>query len=125
MPPLRQLSEFMDPKAKAMSGRFERIDNHNCQAYLTKSHFDNMGKLILFTSSIVGYSYGMEYFMAWYSANPFEQMSFWHRGFGYHAISTTIMITCNVIVPLPRLEAHYLPNVATIQEAVQRTVSFA
>ncbi len=71
------------------------------QAYLTKNHFDNMGKLILLTSSIVGYAYGMEYFMAWYSANPFEQMSFWHRGFGYHAVATTIMITCNVIVPLP------------------------
>ena len=31
----------------------------------------------------------------------------------------------DVIVPLPRLEHHYLPNAATIQEAVQRTVSFA
>jgi pyruvate dehydrogenase E1 component beta subunit len=31
----------------------------------------------------------------------------------------------DVIVPLPRLEHHYMPNAATIQEAVQRTVSFA
>ena len=31
----------------------------------------------------------------------------------------------DVIVPLPRLEHHYLPNAATIQEAVHRTVSFA
>ena len=31
----------------------------------------------------------------------------------------------DVIVPLPRMEAQYLPNAATIQEAVQRTVSFA
>jgi molybdopterin-containing oxidoreductase family membrane subunit len=71
------------------------------ERYLTPSHFDNMGKLILLTSSIVGYSYGMEFFSAWYSANPFEQGSFWHRGFGYHWTSTWIMITCNVIVPLP------------------------
>ena len=31
----------------------------------------------------------------------------------------------DIVVPLPRLEMHYLPNAATIQEAVQRTVSFA
>ncbi len=71
------------------------------ERYLTPSHFDNMGKLILLTSSIVGYSYGMEFFSAWYSANPFEQGSFWHRGFGYHWTSTWIMIICNVVVPLP------------------------
>jgi molybdopterin-containing oxidoreductase family membrane subunit len=71
------------------------------EAYLRKEHFDNMGKLILLTSSVVGYSYGMEYFMAWYSANPYEQMSFWWRGFGYHWTSTWIMISCNVLSPLP------------------------
>jgi len=71
------------------------------QAYLRDEHFDNMGKLILLTSSIVGYAYGMEYFMAWYSANPYEQMSFWFRGFGHYWWATWIMITCNVISPLP------------------------
>ena len=71
------------------------------ERYLTPSHFDNMGKLILLTSSIVGYSYGMEFFSAWYSANPYEQGSFWHRGFGYHWTSTWIMIICNVVAPLP------------------------
>jgi molybdopterin-containing oxidoreductase family membrane subunit len=71
------------------------------QAYLRDEHFDNMGKLILITSSIVGYSYGMEYFMAWYSANPYEQMSFWFRGFGHFWWATWTMIICNVIVPLP------------------------
>ncbi len=71
------------------------------ERYLTASHFDNMGKLILLTSSIVGYSYGMEFFSAWYSANPFEQGSFWHRGFGYQWTSTWIMLICNVVVPLP------------------------
>jgi molybdopterin-containing oxidoreductase family membrane subunit len=71
------------------------------QAYLRDEHFDNMGKLILLTSSIVGYAYGMEYFMAWYSANPYEQMSFWFRGFGHYWWATWTMIICNVIVPLP------------------------
>jgi molybdopterin-containing oxidoreductase family membrane subunit len=71
------------------------------QAYLRDEHFDSMGKLILLTSSIVGYSYGMEYFMAWYSANPYEQMSFWFRGFGHYWWATWTMIICNVIVPIP------------------------
>ena len=71
------------------------------EPYIRKERFDNMGKLILLTSSIVGYSYGMEYFMAWYSANPYEQLSFWGRGFVYHSTSTWIMISCNVLSPCP------------------------
>jgi molybdopterin-containing oxidoreductase family membrane subunit len=71
------------------------------EGYITANHFDNMGKLILLTSSIVGYSYAMEFFSAWYSANPYEQGSFWHRGFGYYAVSTWIMLICNIVVPLP------------------------
>ncbi len=43
MPPLRQLSEFMDPKAKAMNGRVERIDNHNCQTDLAMSLIAGLG----------------------------------------------------------------------------------
>ena len=64
-------------------------------------HFDNMGKFLVLTSTIVGYAYVLEFFMAWYSANPFEEMSFWHRAFGDYWWATWIMITCNVFVPLP------------------------
>jgi molybdopterin-containing oxidoreductase family membrane subunit len=64
-------------------------------------HFDNMGKFVVLTSTIVAYAYAVEYFMAWYSANPFEQMSFWHRAFGDYWWATWIMIICNVVVPLP------------------------
>jgi len=71
------------------------------EPYIRNEHFDNMGKFIVLTSTIVGYAYAVEYFMAWYSANPYEQMSFWHRAFGDYWWATWIMITCNVIVPLP------------------------
>jgi Ni/Fe-hydrogenase subunit HybB-like protein len=71
------------------------------EAYIRNVHFDNMGKFIVLTSTIVGYAYAVEYLMAWYSANPYEQMSFWHRAFGDYWWATWIMITCNVIVPLP------------------------
>ena len=73
----------------------------NLEAYIRSEHFDNMGKFIVLTSTIVGYAYAVEYFMAWYSANPFEQASFWHRAFGDYWWATFIMISCNVIVPLP------------------------
>ena len=45
-------------------------------------HFDNMSKLTLFTGTILFYAYGMEYFVAWYSGNTFEQTTFWRRAFG-------------------------------------------
>jgi molybdopterin-containing oxidoreductase family membrane subunit len=71
------------------------------EAYIRSEHFDNMGKFIVLTSSIVGYAYSVEYFMAWYSANPYEQSNFWHRAFGHYWWATWIMIICNVVVPLP------------------------
>ena len=71
------------------------------EAHIRSEHFDNMGKFIVLTSSIVAYAYAIEFFMAWYSANPFEQGSFWHRAFGDYWWATWIMIICNVVIPLP------------------------
>jgi len=69
------------------------------EAYITDYHFENISRFILFTSLIVGYAYGAEYFIAWYSGVEFEQTSFWLRAFGPYWISTWIMISCNVIFP--------------------------
>ncbi len=82
------------------------------ERFIRPEHFDNMGKFIVLTSTIVAYSYAVEYFMAWYSANPYEQMSFWHRSFGDYWWATWIMITCNVIVPLPLWIRRFRVNVA-------------
>ena len=71
------------------------------EAYIRSEHFDNMGKFLLLTSLIVAYAYVLEFFMAWYSGSPFERGSFWHRAFGDYWWATWIMITCNVVVPLP------------------------
>src|SRR5207302_7196622 len=40
---------------------------------ITASHIDRMCKIILLTGSIVGYAYAMEFFIAAYSANKYEQ----------------------------------------------------
>ena len=68
--------------------------------YITKYHFDNMAKLLLLTSLIVGYAYAVEYFLAYYSADPIEQESFLWRARGYYALPFWIMVFCNVVAPL-------------------------
>src|SRR5271157_3365944 len=69
------------------------------EAYITDYHFDNMAKFILLTSLIVGYSYLMEFFIAWYSGNEFEQTAWWYRVFGPYWISTWTMLICNTVSP--------------------------
>jgi molybdopterin-containing oxidoreductase family membrane subunit len=46
------------------------------QDLVTMRHVDVMAKIILLTGSMVGYAYIMEFFIAWYSQNPFEQWAF-------------------------------------------------
>jgi molybdopterin-containing oxidoreductase family membrane subunit len=69
------------------------------EEYITNYHFDNMSKFLLLTSIIVGYAYGAEYFIAWYSGVEPEQTSFWKRAFGPYWISTWVMIICNAVIP--------------------------
>jgi len=71
------------------------------ERYLTEWHFDMMARLVLLTSTIVGYSYLTEYFIAWYSDDKFEQFIFWERAFGAYAIPFWLMIFCNLFAPLP------------------------
>lgn len=71
------------------------------EKYLTPWHFDNMGKLIVLTSTIVSYAYATEYFIAYYGDDPFEQFIFWERTFGHYALPFWLMVICNCIVPIP------------------------
>jgi molybdopterin-containing oxidoreductase family membrane subunit len=66
---------------------------------VTMRHFENMAKIILLTGSIVGYAYAMEFFIAWYSGNPYERYIFVSRATGPYAWAYWTMITCNVIIP--------------------------
>jgi molybdopterin-containing oxidoreductase family membrane subunit len=66
---------------------------------ITLRHIDLMCKVTLATGSIVGYAYGMEFFIAWYSGNPYERFAFINRALGPYWWSYWIMISCNVIVP--------------------------
>ena len=80
------------------------------EEYITDYHFENMARFILLTSTIVAYAYGVEYFIAWYSAVEPEQTSFFMRAFGPYWISAWIMILCNGVFPqllwIPRLRTN-------------------
>src|SRR5205085_2228992 len=52
------------------------------------------------TSTIVGYSYLSEFFMAWYGPNKAERDLFWWRATGHFAWAFWIMFSCNVLIPL-------------------------
>src|SRR6266496_3440495 len=69
------------------------------QDVITVRHVELMCKVLLATGSIVGYAYGMEFFIAWYSGNPYELYAFQNRAFGPYWWSYWTMITCNVISP--------------------------
>jgi molybdopterin-containing oxidoreductase family membrane subunit len=66
---------------------------------ITLLHFDRMARLILATGSMVGYAYATEFFIAWYSGNPYEGFTFYNRAFGPYAWAYWTMVTCNVVVP--------------------------
>jgi Ni/Fe-hydrogenase subunit HybB-like protein len=66
---------------------------------ITIKHLENMAKIILLTGTMVGYAYGMEFFIAWYSGNPYETFAFINRAFGPYAWAYWIMVSCNVITP--------------------------
>ena len=72
---------------------------YGLQDLVTARHLDMMSRVMLATSLMVGYAYGIEFFTAWYSGNVYEQFVFMNRALGPYAWSYWIMVTCNVLVP--------------------------
>jgi molybdopterin-containing oxidoreductase family membrane subunit len=66
---------------------------------ITMKHLELMAKVILATGMLVGYAYGMEFFVAWYSGAIYEQFTFVNRAFGNFAWAYWTMIFCNVVAP--------------------------
>jgi Ni/Fe-hydrogenase subunit HybB-like protein len=72
----------------------------NLQHIVTLDHLEKLSKLVLLTSTIVGYSYLSEFFSAWYGPSKYERDMFWWRATGHFWWAFWIMFTCNVILPL-------------------------
>ncbi len=67
--------------------------------YVTIGHMEAMNKIIMATGLMVGYAYGSEKFIAWYSGAPYEQYVFMNRAIGPYAWSYWLMVVCNVVLP--------------------------
>lgn len=66
---------------------------------ITINHLDKINKIMLLTGMMVGYAYSIEFFIAWYSGNIYEQFAFLNRALGNYSWAYWIMISCNVFVP--------------------------
>ena len=62
-------------------------------------HMENMAKIMLATGMIVGLAYTTEFFIAWYSKNPYEGFTFLNRAYGPYGWSFWTMVTCNIFIP--------------------------
>jgi molybdopterin-containing oxidoreductase family membrane subunit len=67
---------------------------------VTLDHMEKLAKLVLLTSTMVGYSYLTEFFMAWFGPNKAEGDVFWFRATGHYWWAFWTMFSCNVIFPL-------------------------
>jgi molybdopterin-containing oxidoreductase family membrane subunit len=67
--------------------------------YITVRHVDAMGKLVLATGSMVGLAYGIEFFSAMVSPNPYEYFTFLNRALGPLGWGYAIMVGCNALLP--------------------------
>ena len=76
---------------------------YHLEDLITLRHLDNMGKIMLATGLIVAYGYGMEAFMAWYSASHWEFFMMWNRMFGPMGWSYWLLILLNIAIPLTTL----------------------
>ena len=63
---------------------------------------EQMALLMILTGAIVGYAYGVEAFMGWYSADKFERQFNVFRAFGsvYYSSLFWLMVIFNVVVPM-------------------------
>jgi len=69
------------------------------EQFFTLKHIENMNKILMATGMMVGYAYGIEFFIAWYSGNPYERFIFINRAFGPYSWAYWTMVTCNVFIP--------------------------
>ncbi len=58
-----------------------------------------MAKIMLATGLIVGYGYMIETFMAWYSADSYEEFMIHNRMTGPYAVFYWSLIFCNIVAP--------------------------
>lgn len=71
----------------------------NLKHIITLDTLEKMNKIIIVTGMMVGYAYGMEFFISWYSGHEVESFAFLNRALGPYNWAYWIMVSCNVIAP--------------------------
>lgn len=66
---------------------------------ITMRHLEVMNKVILGMSCLMGYSYLMEGFTAWYSQNHYLHHTFKNIIGGHYGWAGWLTITCNILIP--------------------------
>ena len=70
------------------------------QNVITEKHLDSIAKMVLAMGWMMIYSYGIEFFIAWYGGNRFERYTFlFARPLGPYALVYWLMMVCNVLTP--------------------------
>jgi molybdopterin-containing oxidoreductase family membrane subunit len=72
---------------------------YRLEDFITSRHLQNMAKVMLLTGLIVGYGYMVEGFMAWYSADRYEEFVPINRMTGPYAPAYWSLLFCNIVVP--------------------------
>src|SRR5947209_13704862 len=72
---------------------------YGMQDYITLRHLQNSAKVMLATGLIVAYSYAMEVFFGWYSANKYEWGMILNRMTGPYGFYYWMLILCNIVIP--------------------------
>lgn len=68
--------------------------------FITDRHLDNVAKILMFVSLIMGTAYLTEIFIAWYSANEYELFTFFrNRITGEYTFQFWAMFICNALIP--------------------------
>ncbi|MGH9327946.1 MAG: NrfD/PsrC family molybdoenzyme membrane anchor subunit [Terriglobia bacterium] len=73
---------------------------YHLEDFITIRHLNNCGKLLLATGMIVAYSYVMETFFAFYSADKFEHYMMLNRLYGPYDIVYWTLLSCNIFIPM-------------------------
>ncbi|CCD90800.1 Polysulphide reductase NrfD [Bradyrhizobium sp. ORS 375] len=91
------------------------------QAIITRRHFEVIGRVLLMSSIVMGYSYATEWFMAWYGGEHRERGLVAFEFTGTYAPMYWALLACNVAIPqllwLPRLRRS-LPVLLAIAIAI-------
>jgi len=69
------------------------------QAIITVNHFEVIGRILLMSSIVMGYSYASEWFMAWYGGRHVDRSLVAFEFAGTYAPLFWTLLFCNVLLP--------------------------